>query len=179
MTTHVVPVDCHYQSPIGLLGLSFQQHQLKRLTFRYQSQGEPLFAPPQHIKHFLDTYFDKRPVVLQQNWLVPMPPGFAKELYETLAQIPFGEICTYGELAQRAGYTKHHARAAGQVMGKNPYPLFIPCHRVVASNFRLGGFSSGSKMKIALLKHEGFDFENPCAVKPFHQTRIVRKPHAL
>ncbi|SNR87354.1 methylated-DNA--[protein]-cysteine S-methyltransferase [Actinomadura mexicana] len=73
-------------------------------------------------------------------------------LYET---VPYGHVLTYGDLGQRSG-TGVHAQVIGQVMGSNPIPLIVPCHRVVASN-GLGGYSGGSGVEVKrwLLTLEG------------------------
>ena len=70
-----------------------------------------------------------------------------------LRRIPRGETITYGELAHRMG-ASHAARAVGSACGANPLPLFIPCHRVVAANGKLGGFSAGLGWKRFLLAKE-------------------------
>ena len=68
--------------------------------------------------------------------------------------IPFGETRSYGALATRAGGVP---RAIGQACGRNPIPIIVPCHRVVAAGGRLGGFSGGDGLptKRRLLAHEG------------------------
>ncbi|TDB87359.1 methylated-DNA--[protein]-cysteine S-methyltransferase [Actinomadura sp. KC216] len=73
-------------------------------------------------------------------------------LYES---VPYGRVVTYGELGDRSG-TGVHAQVIGQVMGSNPIPLIVPCHRVVASN-GLGGYSGGSGVEVKrwLLTMEG------------------------
>ncbi|WP_433151441.1 methylated-DNA--[protein]-cysteine S-methyltransferase [Actinomadura nitritigenes] len=73
-------------------------------------------------------------------------------LYET---VPYGRTITYGELGDRSG-TGVHAQVIGQVMGSNPIPLVVPCHRVVASN-GIGGYSGGSGVEVKrwLLTLEG------------------------
>ncbi|WP_433462613.1 methylated-DNA--[protein]-cysteine S-methyltransferase [Spirillospora sp. CA-128828] len=73
-------------------------------------------------------------------------------LYES---VPYGRTVTYGELGDRSG-TGVHAQVIGQVMGSNPIPLIVPCHRVVASN-GLGGYSGGSGVEVKrwLLTLEG------------------------
>ncbi|TYK45908.1 methylated-DNA--[protein]-cysteine S-methyltransferase [Actinomadura decatromicini] len=73
-------------------------------------------------------------------------------LYET---VPYGEVITYGGLGDRSG-TEVHAQVIGQVMGSNPIPLIVPCHRVVASN-GLGGYSGGTGVEVKrwLLTLEG------------------------
>ncbi len=69
--------------------------------------------------------------------------------------IPYGQVATYGQLAARAGYPRS-ARAVGNVMASNRVPLIVPCHRVVAANNRLGGFSAptGVQLKRRLLALE-------------------------
>jgi len=88
---------------------------------------------------------------------------FQREVWRALCQIPFGETRTYGEVATSAGRPRA-SRAAGQACGKNPLPLFIPCHRVIAADGSLGGFSSGLDLKRSLLAIEqgqGFADQNP------------------
>jgi methylated-DNA-[protein]-cysteine S-methyltransferase len=81
--------------------------------------------------------------------------AFQRKIWGTCSKIGFGQTLTYGELAKRAGF-KNAARAAGSAMAKNQLPLIIPCHRVVASNGALGGYSGygGLKTKMFLLAHE-------------------------
>ncbi len=77
---------------------------------------------------------------------------FRKKVMQELRNVPAGETVTYGELAATAG-SPGAARAVGNVMATNPVPLFVPCHRVVATN-GLGGFTGGLDVKRALLKLE-------------------------
>ena len=81
---------------------------------------------------------------------------FERRLYAFARAIPPGQTTTYGELAQRMG-DPHAAQAVGQAMGKNPWPIVVPCHRVVGSNGKLGGFSApgGVKTKLRILEIEG------------------------
>jgi len=81
---------------------------------------------------------------------------FRRAIWMAMHRIPRGQTVTYSELARNAGFP-HAARAAGGACGANPLPLFIPCHRVVASGGRLGGFSSGVAWKSHLLRGEGVD----------------------
>lgn len=79
---------------------------------------------------------------------------FARSVAEALRTVPPGQTVTYGELAAQAG-RPGGAKAVGQVMRRNRLPLFVPCHRVVASGGGLGGFSGGLMQKLRLLVHEG------------------------
>lgn len=80
--------------------------------------------------------------------------GFQRAVWTTLRRIPAGETRTYGELA-RALRCPGAARAVGSACGANPIPLLIPCHRVVAADGKLGGFSAGLEWKRRLLAIEG------------------------
>lgn len=76
----------------------------------------------------------------------------ARVLRETVG-IPYGETISYGELARRIG-SPRSARAVGQALGRNPFPVIVPCHRVIARGGELGGFSAGRGLKRRLLAHE-------------------------
>ena len=84
-------------------------------------------------------------------------PAFHREVYEAARQIPSGHTVSYGALARRLG-KPGAARAIGRAMGKNPFPIVVPCHRVLAANFATGGFSAhgGVETKARLLAAEGF-----------------------
>ena len=83
-------------------------------------------------------------------------PEFHARVYEVARAIPPGETLTYGEVAERLG-DKRLARQVGQALGKNPWPIVVPCHRVTAAGGRLGGFSApgGAATKLKLLAIEG------------------------
>jgi len=78
---------------------------------------------------------------------------FAKKVYQVLLTIPLGEVRTYKWVAKRCGRPKA-CRAVGQILKNNPYPLIIPCHRVVESSGKLGGYAWGRKTKKKLLDLE-------------------------
>ncbi|MCE5336977.1 MAG: methylated-DNA--[protein]-cysteine S-methyltransferase [Desulfobacteraceae bacterium] len=78
---------------------------------------------------------------------------FDREIWNAIGEIPFGETASYADVAKAAGRPRS-MRAAGGACGRNPVPLFVPCHRVIASNGKLGGFSGGLHIKRALLDLE-------------------------
>ena len=82
--------------------------------------------------------------------------GFAREVYAAARAIPPGQTRTYGEIAARLG-DPGAARAVGEAMGQNPFPIVVPCHRVLGAGGRLGGFSAhgGPATKLRLLELEG------------------------
>jgi O-6-methylguanine DNA methyltransferase len=80
-------------------------------------------------------------------------PIFTKKVWQCLLKIPFGSTMSYAGVAKKIGHERA-MRAVGNACGKNPFPLLIPCHRVLAKGFHLGGFSSGREVKLRLLRHE-------------------------
>jgi len=84
----------------------------------------------------------------------PALPRFTGTVLREVARIPFGETTSYGALAAAVG-NPAAARAVGQAVGANPLPLLIPCHRVLAADRSLGGFSGGLHWKRFLLTLEG------------------------
>ena len=78
---------------------------------------------------------------------------FQKKVWKQLQAIPYGRTVSYGQIAQAIGNPRA-SRAVGAANGKNPLSIVIPCHRVIGSTGRLVGFSSGIRIKEALLRHE-------------------------
>ena len=83
-------------------------------------------------------------------------PPFNQRVYAIARDIPPGSTLTYGEVAQRLGEPPHAARAVGQALGANPFPIIVPCHRVMAAHGQSGGFSApgGTRTKLRLLEIE-------------------------
>jgi methylated-DNA-[protein]-cysteine S-methyltransferase len=81
------------------------------------------------------------------------------EIYKKLLQVPKGKVTTYSELAKAVGL-KNGQRAIGKIMNKNPFPVIIPCHRVILSNGKIGGYAWGEKIKTNMLSKEGIKIKN-------------------
>jgi methylated-DNA-[protein]-cysteine S-methyltransferase len=79
--------------------------------------------------------------------------GLRREVMERAAAIPYGETMSYGDVAASLGHPRA-ARAVGNFMASNPFPILVPCHRVVLSSGRCGRYRGGSKMKESLLLME-------------------------
>lgn len=88
---------------------------------------------------------------------------FFQRIYAATRRIDWGHTTTYGTLAKELGAGPEAARAVGQAMAKNPVPLIIPCHRVLAAGGKVGGFSApgGSTAKLRMLALEGNDLTPP------------------
>jgi len=87
-----------------------------------------------------------------------MKKSYNEKCYEILRKVPKGKVTTYKAIANRLK-TKAY-RAVGNAMNKNPYAPKVPCHRVINTNGSLGGFASGLKNKIKMLKAEGIEIKN-------------------
>tara|TARA_Y100000022_G_scaffold45049_1_gene37618 strand:- start:4333 stop:4608 length:276 start_codon:yes stop_codon:yes gene_type:complete len=85
--------------------------------------------------------------------------NFQRTVWKEISKIPFGETRTYKDLAIAIG-KPNSSRAVANACGKNPYPIIIPCHRVIRSDGKLGGYSGvgGVKKKKELLKLENVKF---------------------
>ena len=80
-------------------------------------------------------------------------------VYKKLLEVPSGMVTTYGELAKAVGL-KNGQRVIGRIMHKNPYPVIVPCHRVIKSNGQIGGYAWGEKIKANMLSKEGMKIKN-------------------
>lgn len=99
--------------------------------------------------HIID-YLQKRTPVPELPFDLRKGSSFDRSIWKAIGAIPFGETRTYKEISAAVGVPAG-ARAAGNACGRNPVPILIPCHRVVASGGKLGGFSGGLDIKRALL----------------------------
>lgn len=103
-------------------------------------------------------------------------PPFHQRVYAVARKIPPGETMTYGEIALAMGEPREAARAVGEAMGRNPFPILMPCHRVLGAGGKPGGFSApgGVETKLKMLSIEGAKVgetpalfgDLPLAVKP-------------
>jgi O-6-methylguanine DNA methyltransferase len=109
------------------------------------------------VRRWVEEYAEERQPTVDISLKINDLPPFTSHVLETLSDLPFGETTTYQELAVRAANPKG-ARAVGNACGKNPLPLFIPCHRVLRLDGSIGGFSQDPEVKRILL-----DFESSLA----------------
>lgn len=84
--------------------------------------------------------------------------SFYEKCYSLLKKVPKGKVTTYMKIAEALG--TRACRAVGNAMNKNPYAPLVPCHRVVKSNGQIGGFASGAKKKIEMLRKEGIEMKD-------------------
>jgi methylated-DNA-[protein]-cysteine S-methyltransferase len=167
------PADVHYalvDSPIGTLVAAATPRGLATLSYEDFEGGvdavldslarklspRMLEAPARldDVRRELDEYFAgrRRDFDLPLDWA--LASAFGRRVLEATAEIPFGQVSTYGAVAAQAGNAKA-SRAAGRALGANPIPIVVPCHRVIGAGGRLTGYTGGLHRKVALLEIEG------------------------
>ena len=108
-------------------------------------------------------------VNMNNNTLIKKPIK-NEDVYELLLKIPEGKVTTYGDLAKALG-NPSASRIIGRILGQNPNPIHVPCHRVVMSDGKLGGYANGTAKKKGLLEKEGLSITNDI-VSDFTRVRI-------
>ena len=149
-------------TPVGPLRLCFTERGLTALEFAGEGSSAPEpDPPPPHLQPFIEAakreltaYFQGAPTDFATLTLDPRGTPFQLRVWQELRRIPWGQTISYGEQARRVGNPKA-SRAVGQANAVNPIPLIVPCHRVIAGDGSLGGYSSGPDRKRWLLRHEG------------------------
>lgn len=155
-------------TPICPLWLCFSERGLQALHFNNPgSQEGPLWPVGQndqdlaaHLRRWrqeaaaaLKAYFAGEPRSFENLTIDLHGTPFQIMVWQALRQVPFGATTSYQALAESLGRPQS-ARAMGGALGANPLPIIIPCHRVIASNGSLGGYSAGLQYKRLLLSHE-------------------------
>jgi methylated-DNA-[protein]-cysteine S-methyltransferase len=143
----------YFNSPIGWLRLVANKNALIKIEFVDEpGKTDTSLEILQKTVQQLSEYF----AGTRQHFDVPLEmhgTDFQRAVWQALRQIPFGKTVSYKDIAV-AIHNPKAVRAVGQANGRNPVPIIVPCHRVVAANGKLGGFSSGLWRKEWLLKHE-------------------------
>jgi methylated-DNA-[protein]-cysteine S-methyltransferase len=142
----------------GLVRLAFPEEDrdavLERLASRISPRIVEAPGPLDSIRRELDEYFagSRRQFELSLDWTLVGP--FARRVLSAAAEIPYGSVLSYTQVATEAG-SPRGSRAAGNALGSNPIPIVVPCHRVLRSGGALGGYAGGLDRKRWLLELEG------------------------
>lgn len=145
-----------FNSPVGALTIFEFDDQIVSLDWGFVEDMEP--SPVlNEAKSQINAYFARK----LDRFDLPLAPGgtaFQAAVWAAMCEIPLGQTATYQDLARAAGSPKGF-RAVGMACGKNPIPIVIPCHRVLATGGKPGGYSGdgGLETKEILLKLEGVD----------------------
>ncbi len=149
-------------SPLGELLLVRSESDLAGLYLEGQSNAPKLhrswrYAPKQFQDEAiqLKEYFAKKRAHFTLR-LDPFGTPFQRRVWDALQRIPYGQTCSYGELASRLGMP-NAARAVGAANARNPISIVVPCHRVIGRHGSLTGYASGTAKKAWLLDWESWD----------------------
>jgi methylated-DNA-[protein]-cysteine S-methyltransferase len=159
-----------YKSPVGDIYCSFEGEFLIEMSIQeaigYRQEAIELkkttLSPMSHslspiaycLMYELDAYFKGDLKEFNQKIKFISGTAFEQRVWLALKEIPYGETRSYKWIAEKIACPKA-VRAVGQALGKNPLPIILPCHRVIASDGSIGGFSCGVGIKRWLLRHEG------------------------
>lgn len=157
-----------YTSPIGLLSIVATDQYLFGIWVEGQNHFERglIVDNIEEVKthpvlnqaiSYLDDYFLGQNPSLSELPLAPIGTDFEKKVWSYLQEIPFGITVTYGQIAKDLQVAS--AQAVGGAVGRNPWSILVPCHRVVGVGNRLTGYAWGLEKKAWLLRHEGAAFK--------------------
>lgn len=158
----------YYDSPIGKILIASDERNIVGLWFEKQKyylgslQEELIFRDNVDVlikaKKWIDRYFNLEKPDIGELPLAPIGGEFQQRVWKILCEIPYGEVCTYGDIAKKIakdlGKKYMSAQAVGGAVGHNPISIIIPCHRVIGANGSLTGYAGGLDKKIQLLKLE-------------------------
>jgi methylated-DNA-[protein]-cysteine S-methyltransferase len=160
---------CVFDTPIGPCGVAWSEHGLTRVQLPETSRGatelrlarsaHPDAPPPRiaaliaELQHYLaGTKVEFAAVALDMPDIAP----FQRQVYDAARGVGWGCTASYGDLAREIG-APSEAREVGQALARNPIPIIVPCHRILTSDGKIGGFSApgGTATKERLLALEG------------------------
>lgn len=140
------------ESQFGRLTISEDEGRIVGLEWGGRSKGKPSPALIEARRQLLEYFAGRR-----HSFDLPLAPEGSpteRRVWQLMAEIPYGETRSYGDLGRDLGLSP---RAVGRCCGTNPLPIFVPCHRVVGSNGTLGGYSGGegaeTKRRLLQLEH--------------------------
>jgi methylated-DNA-[protein]-cysteine S-methyltransferase len=148
------------KSPVGLWSIEGTDGGVTRIYLPHEKRTASRGLAPAPVAEAatqLEEYF----AGTRQSFDVHLAPApstsFQHDVWEALQSIPYGQVRTYGDIAESVNRPRAH-RAVGNANHANPWPIVVPCHRVVATN-GLGGYGGGDKVKRYLLGIEGVSYD--------------------
>jgi len=150
---------CVLESPVGRIRVAESDGAITELSWTDAAATTPSTRILRDAAGQLETYFAGR----LRDFDLPLAPAgteHQKKVWAAMTEIPSGALRSYGDLAREIGSS---ARAVGTACGKNPIPIIVPCHRIVATGGGIGGYSGrgGVATKRQLLDLEGVHLEGP------------------
>lgn len=145
-----------FETSLGPITLTEENGALTELTFGRNDGAQNESPLLREARSQLTAYLSGR----LQAFCLPLAPAgtpFQRRCFSCLQSIPYGQSITYAEEAERIGRPGAF-RAVGSANGRNPLPILIPCHRVIQTGGKIGGYSGGLEIKRKLLLLEGIPF---------------------
>ena len=155
-----------FSTDIGWIGVLGSAAGLRRITLPQHSTQEAIQLLGNSVNHAAQTphlfedlierlrsYFGGHKVTFPDKLDLSGATAFRHKVWEITRLIPYGETRSYVWVAEQLGRPEA-ARAVGQALGRNPFPIIVPCHRVIASDGKLGGYGGGLELKRHLLRLE-------------------------
>jgi len=167
----------------GIAGVALPEKTEKAMRgrLRRRSPAAVEAAPPENVQRIVGDIvrllggetIDLSHVALDSSDL----PEFNRRVYDVARAIPVGSTLSYGEIAERLG-DRSLAREVAQALSQNPFPLIVPCHRVLAAGGKMGGFSGpgGVRTKLRLLSIEGAQAGEPLLFERLPWAASARRP---
>jgi len=148
---------CTVDTPVGRVRIEAEDDAISVLSWTDKALAPPKTALLRAAADQLDAYF----AGTRDRFDLPLAPEGTerqKKVWRAICDIPQGALRTYGDIADEIGSS---ARAVGTACGKNPIPIIVPCHRIVATGGGIGGYSGrgGTKTKRQLLDLEGIQLD--------------------
>jgi O-6-methylguanine DNA methyltransferase len=143
----------------GLKSIDFDYDRKKVLTARQRKDWTESNSALDHTRRELDEYFAGK----RSEFTVALDlrgTDFQLRCWNALLKIPYGRTCSYADLARTVGSPRGF-RAVGMANHDNPIPIIVPCHRVITSDHKLGGYGGGLDVKEKLLRLEGAIWREP------------------
>jgi methylated-DNA-[protein]-cysteine S-methyltransferase len=163
-----------FETPLGPCGIAWTEHGVARLQLPEGDRGATERRLRKAATHSASAPAEVEQVIADVHWYLSgrrtdfsaaaldlaNTGAFEQKVYALVRSIGWGQTASYGEIAAQMG-TPHAARAVGQALARNPIPIIIPCHRILAKGHRIGGFSAygGRLTKERLLGLEGVQLE--------------------
>lgn len=141
-----------FETDLGALEIKATNTGIKSIHFVGVAKPKCPNEITAQAQHQLEEYFSKQ----RQQFNLPLDADgtdFQKKVWQALAHIPYGQTCSYGDIAKEIGNPKG-MRAVGMANGKNPMTIVVPCHRVIGANGKLTGYAHGTDRKAKLLCFE-------------------------
>lgn len=160
-----------YNSPVGKLTIAGNEENIVGLWLDKQKYYMDVLKEKEYqeketdviklAKKWLDQYFNKEKPEITELPIEFIGSDFRKQVWKILAEIPYGKVITYGDIARQIagqrGVKTMSAQAVGGAVGHNPISIIVPCHRVVGTSGSLTGYAGGVNTKIKLLELEEVD----------------------